>query len=256
MEYAEFLRVRGTIKWHLGILAAALLLGLIFGHTMKVNVNDPDGSHLATVASGMRVALAWMAPIGMFFAAIFASSAGGSLNREFGLRDIAWTKPLSRGALALRYVLIDVAAVVLLYALTLAAVAVLLLRFGVTPYVDAGFVATALLGCGVSVMWYALVQVLSCRFPPQGVAVGGILWPVALLSLGLADLHNVVGTAARALDVINPLAYMNGVTFGPHGAVVESLWWQLPAGESALIVWGFSVLFVAVAIALWVRREN
>ena len=254
MEYAEFLRVRGTIKWHLGILAAVLLIGLIFGHRLTVDVNDPAGSHLATVGSGMRVALAWMAPLGMFYAAIFASSAGGSLNREFALRDIAWTKPLSRSALALRYVLVDVAAVALLYVLTLAAVAVLLLRFGAAPYVDAGFAAPALLGCGVSVMWYALVQVLSCRFPPSGIAVGGILWPVALLSLGLADLHNVVGIAARALDVINPLAYMNGVTVGSHGAVVESLW-RLPAAESALIVWGFSVAFCALAIALWIRRE-
>jgi hypothetical protein len=254
MEYAEFLRVRGIIKWHLGILAAVLVLGLIFGHDLTVNVNDPGGSHLATVASGMHVALAWMAPIGMFFAAIFASSAGSSLNREFGLRDIAWTKPLSRSALALRYVLIDVAAVALLFVLTLAVVAALLWRFGVTPYVDAAFVAPALLGCGVSVMWYALVQVLSCRIPSQGMAVGGILWPVALLSLGLADLHNSVGTAARALDVVNPLAYMNGVTLGSHGAVVESLW-QLPPQEGALIVWSFSVAFCALAVALWIRRE-
>lgn len=254
MEYAEFLRVRRIIRWHLGILAAVLVLALIYGHDMTVNVNDPGGSHLATVATGMRVALAWMAPVGMFYAAIFASSAGGSLNREFGMRDIAWTKPLSRTALALRYVLIDIGAVVLLYALTLAAVAVLLVRFGVTPYVDAAFAPTVLLGCGVSVMWYALVQLLSCRFPPAGVAVGGILWPVALLCLGLADLHNSIGTVARVLDVVNPLAYMNGVNFSSRGAVVESLW-RLPADESALIVWGFSVAFCILAIALWTRRE-
>jgi hypothetical protein len=254
MEYAEFLRVRGIIRWHLGILAAVLVLGLIFGHAMTVHVDDPTGSPLPTVSSGMRVALAWMAPFGMFFAAIFASSAGGSLNREFGLRDIAWTKPLSRSALALRYISIDVAAVVLLYALTLAVVAVLLLRFGVTPYVDAAFVAPALLGCGVSVMWYALVQLLSCRIAPQGLAVGGILWPVALLSLGLADLHNIVGTLARAVDVVNPLAYMNGVTFSSHGAVVQSFW-HLPVDEGAVIVWGFSIVFCALAIVLWIRRE-
>jgi hypothetical protein len=202
----------------------------------------------------MHVALAWMVPIGMFYAAIFASSAGGSLNREFGLRDIAWTKPLPRAALALRYVLIDVAAVALLFALTMAVVVVLLERIAVTPYVDAAFVTTALLGCGVSVMWYAVVQVLSCRIPPQGLAVGGILWPVALLALGLAGLHNIAGTIARVLDVVNPLAYMNGVTFNSHTAAVQSLW-RLPDAEGALIVWGFSIAFCAVAIVLWIRRE-
>jgi hypothetical protein len=84
--------------------------------------------------------------------------------------------------------------------------------------------------------------------------VGGILWPVALLSLGLADLHNIVGTLARAVDVVNPLAYMNGVTFSSHGAVVQSFW-HLPVDEGAVIVWGFSIVFCALAIVLWIRRE-
>jgi hypothetical protein len=62
------------------------------------------------------------------------------------------------------------------------------------------------------------------------------------------------GLVARVFDVINPLAYMSGVTFNSNGAHQNAVW-QLPVEERALIVWLFAALFCAIVIALWPRKE-
>jgi hypothetical protein len=255
MEYVEFLRVRGLAKWPLICLGAGLLLALLFGHSTTVSVNGTDGSRIATVASGMSVPLAALAPVAMFFAAIFGSIIGTSLNREYCLRDIAWTKPLPRSAVALRYLLIDAAGIVLMYLLGYAVLAAIMLRISVTPVVDDTFVPQLLLGGGVALMWFALIQLLTCLLPPAGMSISGILWPVALFALGLADVPNVTGTIARAFDVINPLAYMSGVSSSGGNAVMTSLW-HWPVEERTLVVCGFAVLFCGIAIAVWPRREG
>src|SRR5665213_1459293 len=98
MVYVEFLRVRRTLKWHLGILAAVTLLVLYFGHDTNLVVNGHS-----EVFAGMPVPLGALSVIAAFFAAIYASSLGSSLNRENPMRDISWTKPIPRSRIALQY---------------------------------------------------------------------------------------------------------------------------------------------------------
>lgn len=252
MEYVEFLRVRNLLKWYGLVLGVSLIGGLAFGHETTINVVGSAGtSHLSP---GFAVPLAALVPVAMFLAAIFGSSAGTSLSREFLLRDIAWTKPLSRTLLAARYVLVDLAAMTVLFAATLAVVVAVLQRIDIPTTLTSDLGPQLLLGLGVGFMWYALLQLLTCRLPPAGMSLAGILWPVALFALGLSDSPGWFGALDRALDVVNPLAYMSGVSF-TGGDARNLAVWQLPADERAAIVWGFAVLFSAMAIALWQRRE-
>jgi hypothetical protein len=249
MVYVEFLRARRSLTWHLGIMVLMTLVSLYFGHTTSVQV---DGQ--SPFVPGMPVPLGQLATIAMFFGAIYASSAGTSLNRESLTRELSWTKPESRTLIALQYIAVDIAAIALVYAVAILGVVAVLLRLHFVPTLEPGFGADIALGLGVAVMWYALIQVLTCMFGPGARSVGGILWPVAFVALGTAHIGGPIGVVAHALDVINPLAYMSGVTGSEHGVQTNSLW-VLPVDERALIVWLFGALFCAIAIALWPRKE-
>jgi len=137
------------------------------------------------------------------------------------------------------------------------AVAAVLVRMHFVPAIDPQFGPFMALGVGVGLMWYALLQMITCTFGPGARSLGGILWPIAFVALGVADVPGPLGIAARALDVINPLAYMEG--FSSTSAHTTTLHtnslWQFPVEERALIVWFFTVLFCAIAIAIWPRKE-
>jgi hypothetical protein len=249
MVYVEFLRVRRTLKWHLGILAAALLLVLYFGHDTTLQVNGRSELY-----SGMSMPLGVLSLIATTFAAIYASSLGSSLNRENPMRDISWTKPIPRGRIALQYILTDIAAIVLVFVLTMFAVVIGILRLHFVPALEDGFLPRVVLGLGVAVMWYALIQLITFWFPPGARSGGGILWPVAFVAIALAKVPGPLGATARVLDIINPIAYADGLIGDSSGVHQDSLW-QFPLEERALIVWFFAVLFCAIVIALWPKKE-
>ncbi len=249
MAYVEFLRVRRSLTWHAGVLLAIMLVALSFSHDTTVSVNGQ-----AALVPGMGIPLGMLAPIGTFFAAIYGTSLGTSLNRENAMRDISWTKPIARGAIALQYVLIDIAGVAIAFALTMLAVLAVLLRIHIAPVIDASTVPLLVLALGVGVMWYALVQVITFGLPAGGRSLSGILWPVALVAYGLGKVPGTVGDAARTLDIINPLAYIGGIAINAAGAHQEALW-QLPVEARALCVWLFAGAFCAVAIGLWPHKE-
>jgi hypothetical protein len=249
MSYVEFLRVRRSLAWHAGILFAIFLVVLYFAHDSHVEVNGT-----ARLMSGMTIPFGSLAPIGMFFAAIFASSQGASLNRENTTRDISWTKPVPRALLALRFMAIDAAGVVIAFVLTMLCVFLVLLRANIVPVADPTLGTLLVLGAGVAVMWYALIQVLTFWFGTGARAIAGILWPVALLALGLSRIDGPIGAVARAIDVINPLAYMSGVQFSSHGSAQQAVT-VLPLELRPLAVWLFAAAFAAIVIALWPKKE-
>jgi hypothetical protein len=248
MAYAEFLRVRTSMAWHAAILAAITLTLLYFagGH---VHV---DGT--IAMSTGSTMSFGQLAPIAMFFAAIFASSQGTSLNRENAMRDISWTKPIPRSVLALQYIAVDVAGIIVAFALTMAAIAIVLVRAHITPVADPTLPIMLALGCGVAVMWYSLIQVLTFWFASGARSVAGILWPVALLGLGLGHLDGPFGAIMRGINVINPLAYMSGVHFTASGASQDAVT-TLPMELRPLAVWLFAALFCAIAVTLWPKKE-
>jgi hypothetical protein len=243
MVYVEFLRARRSLTWHLAIMAALTLLVLYFGNASTIHVNG-----IATMFPGMQVPLGALGMVGTFFAAIYASSAGSSLNRENQTRDISWTKPISRTSLALQFVLVDIAAIAIVFVLTMVAVTIVLLRLGMVPAIEQGFATEIAVFFGTSVMWYALIQVLSFWFGSGARSLGGILWPIAFVVLALTNVPGPLGAIARVINAINPLRYAPGIS-DAKGAQAMSL------DTRALCVWFFSVLFCAIAVTLWPRKE-
>jgi hypothetical protein len=247
MERVEFLRMRQALLWHIGILAAiAFLIAMLGGNGTSVNINGST-----KFISGMGVPLGALTTIAAFFGAIFASSAGTSLNRENATRDISWTKPISRTALAVRIVAIDLAAVAIAYAAALAAIVAVLTHLHITPFIDAEAVPQLVLGLGIGMMWYAVIQAVSCTLPPGARALAGVMWPIAF-TLGLAtQVPGVIGEFARIINVVNPLSYLSNTSSGSHVYAAAAM----PANERAAMVWCFTAAFCAVAVVIWPRKE-
>lgn len=253
MEYVEFWRVRRSLLWHAGIVAAIVAVVLMLPQIGTVHVVGPGGS--TKFAPGAGAPLGVLAAVAAVFAAIYASSVGTSLNRENGTRDLSWTKPLSRTVLALRYVLIDLAGVLVAFGIALAAEAVITTYMHFPPFFDAQAPVQIALGTGVGAMWYGLLQVSTCVAPPSARSLAGILWPVAFVVAGLAHLSGSIGAIMRALDVLNPLNYMSSTSVDGSTGSATVLQGPLPADERALIVWCFAFAFCALAIGLWPRKE-
>jgi hypothetical protein len=248
MMLVELLRQRWWSVWWAGvILVLAVVLGVSAQHTV-VNVNG-------TRLGGIAIPLVALAPVAMFLAMIYATSSGLSLNREAQTLALSWTKPLSRPAIALRIIATDVVMIVAAY------VFAWLIVLGVVAACDGTLIGSAqvpamiALSLGVTLMWYALIQAITSALPTSTGIVVGLLWPGALILSGLnGSINPTFDAAIRVLNAFNPLAYLNSVT---HSSVATQVtgYWQLPPGEAAIIVWGLSVVYVAVAIALWMRRE-
>jgi hypothetical protein len=80
--------------------------------------------------------------------------------------------------------------------------------------------------------------------------MAGIAWPVALISMSVTNVSGTFGAVMRAIDTVNPFAYLNGT--GMDNGVAFS---QAPVEVRAAVVWCFAVLFSAIAVALWTRKE-
>ncbi|HEV8022203.1 MAG TPA: hypothetical protein VGP41_13105 [Candidatus Lustribacter sp.] len=251
MEFVEFWRVRRSLLWFAGSVAAIVVLFLMLPQVGTVHVNGPGVS--SSFPPGTGVPLGTLASLAAFFAAIYASIVGTSLNRENSTRELSWTKPLTRTLLALRYVLIDLAGVAIAFAIAVAAGAAIATYMHFPPYVDAEAPVQIVLGIGVGAMWYGLLQVLTCVAPAGARSLGGILWPVAFVVAGLSQVPGSIGAIMRAIDVLNPLHYMSSAS--SHGTTMSMGPAELPADERALIAWCFAVAFCAIAIALWPRKE-
>ena len=247
MEYVEFLRIRTSLLWHIGIVAViALVIAMLGGHDTTVNVNGST-----QLMSGTQVPFDTLATIAAFFGAIFASSAGTSLNRENATRDISWTKPLSRSVLAVRIVAIDVAGIAIAYVAALAAIVAVLMHMHIAPFIDAGSATQLALGLGIGMMWYALIQAVSCTLPPGARALGGVMWPIAFAVGLFTHVPGAIGAFARIVNVINPLSYMSNTSSGSHMDVPAAT----AADVQAATVWCFTVLFCAIAVMIWPRKE-
>jgi hypothetical protein len=253
MEQVELWRVQRSLLWHAGIVAVIVLVILTLPQVGTVHVTGAGGS--TNFAPGNGAPLSAIAGIAAFFAAIYASSVGTSLNRENSTRDLSWTKPLARTVLALRYILIDLVGVAIAFAIAMAAGTVIATYMHFPPYFDAQATAQIVLGIGIGAMWYGLLQVLTCVAPPGARSLAGILWPVAFVVTGLSHLPGSIGAIMRAIDVVNPLHYMSSTSVHDNTTTTTIGQGGMPGDERALIVWCFALAFCAISIVLWPRKE-
>jgi hypothetical protein len=256
MELVEFYRIRRAMFWYAGILAAIVILNITLGEHTKVAVDGQTQS-----LRGVTFPLLLGGPIAMFCAATFATVAALALNRENSTLEFAWTKPIARSAIALRYILIDVAAIVLAFALAWAAVFAILARLGAAFASSPDLFVTIALSLGVALMWYGLLLALTAGFSSRASLIVGFAWPVSAI---LGNVQNafggIVGAVVHVLNVVNPFAYISGFSAGtdrtgqPAAVTIHSAW-AVSNDARAAIVWTLFVIFCTLATVIWSRRE-
>jgi len=247
MEYVEMLRARRVLTWYGGIIFALLALGLALAFK-----DGPPQIHM----HGTRY--------GIPFDAILAGSAFGSLilaaflavcfDAEYKTIAITWTRPLSRTAIAARYLAVDGAAMIAAWMLTLAAVLICLAVLGLATYLtfESNVTGTVLLLFGSAVMWYGLVVLVTTLLPGRGNAIAGASWAYVLIVPGLTQIPfpTAIHQVTVALNFLNPLAYIGSVGASRADSAI-------PGSESAHIiaVWLIGLAAIAIATRLWTTRE-
>ena len=248
MLYVEFLRVRKALIWHAGILVAVAIFVMFASMNANVEVNGGVPSAPPPIPFSVIVSGAF------FWGAIFASSIGTSLNREFETYVISWTKPISRQLLALQYILLDMAGVVVAFGLAGLVITLVLKHFNLELYMDERFWITLPMSLGASLMWYALVQLITAPFGPRFRSMAGILWAIAFFCLFGTNIGAGIGMLARTFDIINPLAYIDSFSMTGHDISYHAIW-SMPAEWRTLFVWLWVVAFTAIVVPVWARRE-
>jgi hypothetical protein len=250
MILVETLRLRTWSIWWAAIIATIgifIVVAVQHVHT----VVDVNGSKIG----GADMSLAGLAVIAQFFAMIFATSAGLSLNKEGHTLALSWTKPVARPLIALRIVAVDVVAVAAAYLFSWIVILGVVAGSGVSVHGGPVVPTAIVLSLGVALMWYALIAAITGALPANTGIVVGFLWPGALILASLTiHINATIDLIVRLLNVFNPLAYINGSSNASSNGSVAS-YWQGPPDERALIVWLLACVLVAVAVGLWTRRE-
>lgn len=247
MEYVELLRVRRALTVFAVAIACFFIAATfaLHGHGgFHITIGIDKGSALGdfVVAAGF----------GAFFLATFFA---GHLAAETPTLSFLWTKPVSRTALAWRYVAIDAAA--LLAGIALGTLAIFMLIAGLGQAgrlrVDMALLPGLALSLGAALAWYGLCLLAASRFD-RDVANGVIAmsWPVFILflMLNVMALPPPAHAAVVFIDQFNPLAYLIGVEH--HEA------WLLGASTMvrAAAVWIIALVSIALATRLWTTREG
>jgi len=254
MEFVELLRVRRALIWHAGILAVIAIGIMALAHSTTVNIDGPSGQ--TKLIPGSFIGWGDIAGICAFFVTIFASSLGTSLSRENSIRDISWTKPIARTLIAIRYILVDLGGLCIAFVTAFALIALVLVRMNFMPHADASVFIQTVLAIGIGAMWYGLLQMITCGMPPGGRAMAGIMWPVALFLIPMAQIPGAIGALVRAVNIINPLEYLGVASIGSSDPAKSfNPVGPLSLDERALVVWLFAALFCAIAVAVWPRQE-
>jgi hypothetical protein len=249
MELVEIWRVRQVVLWHLGLTVLVVVaLALFAGHAnIQIDDNEVGGRHAAALGDLLFMAMA--------VSTVAASWIGLGLNRDRAQLELLFTRPTPRALLALRFVGIDLAALGIVFAVTLAAVCFLTVAVAHPIVTDENTLGLAFLHTGVVAMWYGLLLVVTAGLEGRGAMIAGLMWPIALilLPLGMAR-SGFLHAVALVLDVFNPFAYVN-TNSTAAGNLVTSGVWQVALPLRALEVWLLAAAFCALAIWIWRRRE-
>ena len=247
MEYVEVLRVRrGLIVYAVACLCFFLAVTLVLhGHGgFHINVGlDKSGASLGDFIGGAAFGT-------MFLATFFA----GHLAAETPTLSFQWTKPVSRTALALRYVAIDAIALVAGTAIGTMTLIALVAGLGEAGQIrlDAEVVPALALSVGAPLAWYGMCLLAASRFDRDAAnAVIALSWPVFVLvfMLPIIALPPAAHAVAVVLNHLDPLSYLSGSSHRVMGLIAA------PAGPRAAAVWAIALVSIAVATRLWTTRE-
>jgi hypothetical protein len=244
MEYVEILRARRVLTWYCGVLVVMLAIGAISLYSGHVDLSRGHGtSPLGAIISACA-----------FGAMIVATCVAPGLNAESNTLAIAWTRPIPRPAMVLRYIAVDVVAIIVAYAFTFAIVLTFYALFGFLGHIvpDAGSPLALLNGLGCALMWYGLIMVVAAPLNGRGALVAGLSWGAFLVVdvLWSAPFPPAIHAALTFLNYFNPLTYF-AANDGNRGHQVLMLGPEI----LTLIAWGFVAVTLAGTVRLWSTRE-
>lgn len=248
MEYVEFLRVRrGLVVFAAANLCAFVVLTLaLHGHGgFHINVNlGKEGSSLGDFITAAGVAA-------LFLATFFA----GHLAAETPTLPFIWTKPVSRTALAWRYVAVDAGGIVAGVAIGTVTIVALIAGLGELNRIllDAAVLPELALSVGAPLAWYGLCLLAASRFD-RDVAnnVIALSWPVFLLvaMLPIIQLPPPAHAVAVFVNQLDPLSYILGSEHHGMGLISAS------TGVRAAAAWVIALVSIVAATRLWTTREG
>ncbi|GAC1464808.1 MAG: hypothetical protein PVSMB8_17040 [Vulcanimicrobiaceae bacterium] len=248
MEYVEMLRARRVLTWYGGIVFALLAIGLALAFK--------DGSPQIQMSHDANPRIGWDEIVaGSAFAPlVIAAFLGVGLDAEYKTTAIAWTRPISRYAIALRYIAIDGAAMIIAWVAALAAAFISIFALGLNKYLIPGSEALTyiLLAFGVALMWYGLVVLLSALLPGRGNAVVGLSWAYAFIVPGITQIPfpPLLRSTVGLLNYLDPLAYLGGAINSSHHSLIVGTF-----TEHLIVTWLIGLGTIAIGTRIWATRE-
>jgi hypothetical protein len=218
-----------------------------------------DDDFAALAGKNFGVPLGILFGVSSLVAILFATIVGTSLNKENCLGGFAFTKPISRERLALTYFAVDAGGMIAAFLMQLIISFVALAIVGILGrvFVDSTAPYILVLGLGVAVMWYGMLQAITSGLRFGGGMFIGIGWGVCFFLLAL---HGVtaLGPAFHALitglNFLNPLAYFT--SFGITGENVTTTSLNVISDPFRVIIpWTIGIVGCAIAIFSWKRVE-
>lgn len=263
MNYAQVLRLRKALTIYGIVIGALFVLMFLISHTPGGATFDDNGSP-HTMAEITSVPLSLLFFIAAWCAIIFATIVSTSLNKEYDGVEMVWTKPIERGRLALEYVLLDFAAIVVAFvsAAVLCVLCVASLGLLTRIAVDDRTIPTLVIGLGAAFMWYGLLEGITAPMRGRGGTIMGVSWAAALVLTALATATQAGGGSAIhtiliGLNIFNPLAYFSSYSLSGYGAHDSPVLPQVLAGTEMrmTMTWAIGMIGCAVAITGWKRLE-
>jgi hypothetical protein len=249
MVYLEFLRVRRRVVVLLAIVAALLALVVVSAGHANLDVNGQQ-QHVGNIPLAAIIIGAG------FVAGAFANFLGASLNSFSDTLPNLWTKPVRREEMALRVIAVDLGAILVVWAgtLALALCAIAALRVYGHLQSDAMVPAAIWLGLGTAFMTYGNAQALTAWHQGKGGMVAGIAGGTYFVLIILAAaipptqlLHAIV----MALNVLNPLAYFGTSS---HNNEMQPLFVFQDSFKVA-VVFAIGIAGLVIATFGWKRME-
>jgi hypothetical protein len=255
MYYKEWLTVRRLLT----VLAIGLigLVGLVAFFSAIFSAGTAAGHTHAAASAGMTGFIDFFGTTALFAGGLMATILGTALSKENdGHLEIAWTKPYSRTQYATAVMLVDAAGIAIAVLLGLGAHALIhvILRQPVSLTGGPNMFGDIMRFALFPFAWYAVIVALSARLRGTCSRVQALVWPVALILLGLQEIplgpvwHAFMG----AVNLVNPLTYVQyhgpGLTIIGGSGMTSAL--TADVALAALTVGGW-----ALATSQWRRLE-
>ena len=246
MEYVEILRAKRILTWYTGIIIAGLIIEAISFYASHGH-NENHGSLPFSM-------LAAAAGIGGLLIATFVSP--GLSAEAANTTALIWTRPAARDALGARFVAIDVAAILVGYAVTLLAMIVGIAIVGGLPVLSfdpPAMLRNFSLAIGGALMWYAVISVAAARLPGRGPLFAGLAWGVFPVLAALYHAHSFpiwLHDVIYVLNFLNPMAWLGGTTPQGNSSIIPLSQWGRAFGECAI-----AVALAVTSVRLWSTRE-